>query len=105
MVDPKRKLVGWKIYYMDGTILSSRHHKWIECKQTEIEVVKLFYINSDGSKDVNVHHGQEYYLLNDLDAEKIPKEIKIGKAMDGEKFWEMYDKATKTDIEFVDVMI
>lgn len=103
MVDENRVLVGWKIWYKSGTVLNSKNNKWTECKQNEVEVVKLFYINSDGSQDVSIHHGQELYILNDL--LDIPKTIKIGKSMEGEEFWDLFDKATKEDKEFVEELI
>lgn len=103
MVDPDKVLIGWKIWYGNGTVLKSKHNKWINCPQTNIQVVKLFYLNSDGTIEVCVHHGQEYYILDDL--LHVPKEIKIGKSMEGEEFWEMYDRATKTDTELVTEMI
>ena len=102
MVDENRVLIGWKIWYKSGTVLSSKNNKWVECKQNEIQVVKMFYKNSDGTVEVNEHHGQEYYILNDLLI--IPQEIKIGKSMEGEEFWDLYDKA-KNDTDFVGEML
>ena len=95
-----RKLVGWKIWYMDGTVLSSKNNKWIDCKQGEIEVVKMFY-SSDSGLETNLHHGQEYYILDDL--LQLPIEIKIGKGMEGEEFWEMYEQA-KNETEIITEM-
>lgn len=103
MVDPNRKLVGWKIWYASGTVLTSKNNEWIKCKQNQVQVVKIFYINSDGSRDVSVYHGQEFYILDEL--LDIPKTVKIGKAMEGEEFWDLFDKATKDDKEFVEELI
>jgi len=103
VVDPDKILIGWKLYYGNGTVLSSKHNKWIDCPQKNIQVQKLFYRNFDGTIEVCIHHGQEYYILDDL--LEIPKEIKIGKSMEGEEFWDMYDHATKRDSELVTEMI
>jgi len=102
MVNPNRKLVGWKIWFEDGVVLDSIHNKWEDCKQTGVQIVKMFYVNPDGTKEVNIHKNQEYYLLNDLLV--LPNQLKIGKSIEGEKFWEMFDSA-EADKKFVEVLI
>jgi len=102
MVDPNRKLVGWKIWFDDGVVIDSRNNKWENCRQDGIQVVKMYYRNTDGTKETNIHRNQEYYLLNDL--LEIPKEIKIGSSILGDKFWELVDLA-EADLKFVEEMI
>jgi len=99
MVNSERKLVGWKIYYESGIVLDSKNNIWNKCKQNGVQVVKMFYRNPDGSTEINIHKAQEYYILNDLLT--LPPEIKIGKSISGEEFWEIFDiaEADKTFIE------
>jgi len=98
-----RVLVGWKIWYGKGLVLDSRYNKWKDCPQKDIQVVKMFYRNDQTQIEVNEHHGQEYYLLNDL--LDVPPEIKIGKSMkDDNSFWVLYDKA-KDDTEEITRML
>jgi len=102
MVNPDRKLVGWKIWYDTGIVLDSRNNYWIDCKQNGVQIVKMYYKNPDGTEEVNLMKNQEYYLLNDL--LQIPKEIKIGKSIAGEEFWEMFDNA-EADKVFIEEII
>jgi len=103
VVDPDKVLTGWKIWYGDGTVLTSEFNNWIDIPQKNVQVVKMFYRNFDGTIEVCVHHGQEYYILDDL--LKIPKEIKIGKSMQpDDKFWDLFEEA-KSNGELVEEMI
>jgi len=102
MVNPDRVLVGWKIYYDDGIVLDSKNNIWNQCRQNGIQIVKMFYENPDGTTEVNIHKGQEYYLLNDVLI--VPEEIKIGKSIEGEEFWKMFDIA-EADKTFVGEML
>jgi len=96
-----RVIIGWKIWFMDGLVLDSRFNKWIDCQQKGVEVVKIFYRNNLGEVETSEYHGQEYYLLDD--SLNVCKAVKIGKAMEGEKYWELYDKA-KDDLEVISEM-
>jgi len=96
-----RRLIGWKIFYGDGQRISSKTKKWIDCPQENVQIVKLFY-QSDTGIEVNVHKGQEYYLLNDL--LEIPKEIKIGKGIEGFIYVNIEQNAMN-DTEIIDSMV
>jgi len=102
MVNPDRKLVGWKIWYDSGIVLDSRNNYWIDCKQNGVQIVKMYYKNPDGTTEVNLMKNQEYYLLNDL--LQLPKEMKIGKSIAGEEFWKMFDIA-EADKAFIEEII
>jgi len=97
-----RILVGWKIWYANGVVIDSRFNKWEDCPQLNVQIVKMFYRNSDGAIETNEHHGQEYYLLDDL--LEVPKTIKIGKAMNGENYYKLLDNAND-DIKIVEEML
>jgi len=86
-----RILVGWKIWYSNGIVLDSRYNKWSDCPQSNVQIVKMFYRNDEGGIETNEHHGQEYYLLDDL--LEVPSTIKIGKAMNGDNYYKMLDEA------------
>ena len=96
-----RVLVGWKIWYNDGSQSSSENNKWIEVKQNGVELVKLFYRAENGNIETELQH-QEYYILDDL--LPLPKEIKIGKHMDDNEFWVLFNKV-KAETEIVKEMI
>jgi len=101
MVDPDRELIGWKIWYGNGTVLTSEFNKWINIPQKNVQIVKLFYKGKNGI-EVNIHKNQEYYLLNDL--VWIPMTMKIGKSIDPDKFYDMLDEA-ETESKIVEIMI
>lgn len=92
MVDENRKLIGWKVWYGDGTVLTSEFNKWIDIPQKNMQIQKLFYKGKNGI-EVNVHKNQEYYLLNDL--LQIPMSMKIGKSIDPDEFYDMLEEAEK----------
>lgn len=89
-----RKLVGWEIFYDDGTVLNSEFNKWEECKQTGVQVVKKFY-SSDNGIETNIHHNEEYYFLDDL--LEVPQTIKMGRGMQGDKFYLLLEKAKNSN--------
>lgn len=97
-----RVLIGWKIFYGDKTIITSKYCRWTQAPQKNVQVVKLFYRADNDKLEVNVHFNQEYYLLDDL--LELPLEIKSGKAIDGEKFWEIKANAIN-DTEILTSMI
>ena len=78
-----RKLIGWKIWYGDGTVLTSDFNKWIDTPQKNVQVVKLFY-SSDSGFESNLYHNQEYYILDSL--LEVAKEIKLGKGINRDIF-------------------
>lgn len=92
-----RQLIGFKIWYSNGKIITSRDSKWTDAPQGGVQVVKMFY-SSDNGIEVNVHSKQEYYLLDAI--LKLPKEIKTGKAIRYERFIEILTES-QTDEEIV----
>lgn len=101
MVDENRKLIGWKVWYGDGTVLTSEFNKWIDIPQKDMQIQKLFYKGKNGI-EVNIHKNQEYYLLNDL--LEIPMTMKIGKSIDSDKFYDTLELALR-DKNTVEEMI
>lgn len=96
-----RRLIGWKIFYGDGRRITSKTQKWIDSPQENIQIVKLFY-QSDNGIEINVHKGQEYYILDSL--LELPKEIKIGKGIEGFQYVNIEQNAIN-DEEIIDSMI
>ena len=101
LVNPERKLVGWKIWYESGIVLDSKNNKWEDCKQNGVQIVKMFYENPDGTQEINIHKNQEYYILNDL--LKLQPAMKIGSSIEGEEFWKLFDSA-EADKAFIEVI-
>ena len=89
-----RDLVGFKIWYGDGSIVKSTEQSWENSPQKNIQVIKLFYKSENGI-ETDLHFGQDYYLLDDLI--EVPKSIKIGRAIDGEEFYKILSKANLDD--------
>lgn len=96
-----RVLIGWKIWFGDGTVLNSKFNLWEKCKQENVQVVKMFYKSDDGI-EANIHHNQEYYLLDDL--LKIPPQIKTGKGIKREVFDDILEAATRDQQEIKDMI-
>jgi len=96
-----RKLIGWKIWYGDGTVLISEFNKWEDTPQKNVQVVKLFYKGDNGIES-NIHKNQEFYFLNDL--LDVPQTIKMGKSINADKFYDILELA-ELDSRAVEKMI
>lgn len=55
------ELVGWKVFYDDGTECSSQEKSWEELPLDGVLAVVEYY--SDGSR--TIHHSRDYYILSD----------------------------------------
>ncbi|MHA2401569.1 MAG: hypothetical protein ACXADH_01140 [Candidatus Kariarchaeaceae archaeon] len=95
-------LVGWKLYYFDGTIIDSTQMKFEDAPQFGIEVFLKWYSRKKGGYSVEVQNGLDFYVLYSDIAESLdlPKEIKLGKNLPRENFDELLKiaRADKTPV-------
>mgnify|MGYP001566626251 FL=1 len=56
-----RELIGWRVFYDNGTECSSDNSKWEDIPADGVLVVVELY--DDGSKEI--HHSRDYYVLDD----------------------------------------
>jgi hypothetical protein len=113
----KRKLVGWKAVYTDGSEYNSILYTWEEIPQRGFAALKKFFQIFDDNGDLiqmpdgsfyfsETKVGDDLYILDDdlRDAVFIPHEIKIGEWMTDEDFHPLYDNL-RNDSEIITVMI
>ena len=88
-------LVGWKLYYADGSTIDSTQMKFDDAPQIGVEVLLKWYKRSKGGYSVEVQNGYDFYVLYSDVAEdlKVPKQIKLGKNLPREYFDEILAKA------------
>ena len=107
------KLLGWRIYYGDGSVFSSLDGGWKEAPSENVQAVVVFYLetysipHSDGSMRVfnyrKVLHSQEYYWLEPdgpvagdakiASAQRSAGTVKAGGLLTKELFRDIYDRA------------
>lgn len=96
------KLIGWKLYYDNGSVLSSLEAKWEDAPPDGIQILVEFY--DDGSKKLHIE--RDYYILDDGKAYGtnninpwLRKNgiVKFGRWTADDKFQELIKKA-KADV-------
>lgn len=96
------KLIGWKLYYDNGSVLSSLETKWEDAPPDGIQVLVEFY--DDGSKKLHIE--RDYYILDDGKAYGTNNInpwlrkygiVKFGRWSSDDKFQELIKKA-KVDV-------
>jgi len=102
-----RELIGWKAYYIDGSIYRSDEYKWEDIPQDGLQILTKYFYNPEKNlkyKEVNCAH--DVYSLNDDIRDKldIPKELKIGRWMEQNAFNLLRGKA-QDDEEIIEVRI
>lgn len=92
------KLVGWKIYFDDGRVFSSREGEWKDAPVDGVQVLVEFY--DDGTRSLHVE--RDYYLLDDgkgFGTNNITPwlckqgTVKFGRWSSNDKFRELVQKA------------
>jgi hypothetical protein len=87
---PKRELLGWKIWYTDGTVFTSESTKWEDLPVFGVQVVKKFWKYENGTTGAEMFCGADAYID---DHNKFTKEtaytlIKLGEYL----LYEDYEK-------------
>lgn len=97
------KVIGWKIWYGDGTTFSSLQVPWEKAPDQNVQVVMVYYDKKDGQGRSCriVFCGDDLYWKNDKDefgtsfedTVKVGDVVKFGKKMDSKDYELMRMKA------------
>jgi len=96
------RLIGWKLYYDDGSVFASTHVLWQDAPSDGIQVLVEFY--DDGTKKIHIE--RDYYILDDGKAYgtnninpwlRKQGTVKFGRWSSDDKFQELVKKA-KSDV-------
>lgn len=96
------KLIGWRIYYDDGSVFSSLDGDWKDAPSDGVQVLVEFY--EDGSRKIHIE--RDYYMLDDGKAFgtnninpwlRKKGEVKFGRWSSDDKFHELVRRA-KEDV-------
>ncbi len=107
-------VLGWRIYYSDGSTACSRELSWEQAACDGIQVVVVFY-----AKTYQIHRngewltenyvcrleGQDYYWQDARGfgcgtAKDVPEgaSVKLGRYMTGEEFMAVYNRALQDSV-------
>jgi len=100
------KIIGWKAWYGDGGIYTSKDFKWVDIPVNNFQYLKVFY-----DKNTNTFAGLDLYCITQ-DHEEIerlinedPRNIKIGQLMNSLKEFQDFEKQIEADKEIITEMI
>ena len=104
--------VGWRIYYRDGSVVSSRNMEWSQASSDYVEIVTVYFQETykiwhgdqqDTENYCHLFHGVDYYWMKDNVigagmAADVPtglpdNTVKVGMLMDDADFARIYDQA------------
>ena len=89
-------LCGWKIFYSDGTTLTSKDCKFVDAPNDGIEVLIKYYKTKTGYSR-EIQNGLDLYLLKPIDAleiaDQLPNKVKIGRNLPYGEFRKILDSA------------
>lgn len=100
------RLVGWKLYFDDGSVFSSLNGRWEDAPADGIQVLVEFY--EDGTK--KLHLERDYYILDEGKAYgtnnlnpwlRKKREVKFGRWSADDKFKGLVAKAKRESIDTV----
>jgi hypothetical protein len=85
------KLVGWKLFYTDGSTASSMSTKFNDAPQLGVQALIKYYRRKLGGYSREVQNGQDFYLLYPEIAEQLSMsdQVKVGKAITNAAFDEI----------------
>ena len=96
------KMIGWKMYYDIGSVISSSDCEWRDAPSDGVQVLVEFY--DDGSRKIHIE--RDYYILDDGKAYgtnninpwlRKQGTVKFGRWSSNDKFQELIRKA-KSDV-------
>ena len=99
-------LAGWKIFYWDGTTVTSRDCKFEDAPQRGVEVIIKYWKRAKGGYSREIQNGLDLYVLHPFEALDIdvPPKVKVGLNLPPERFAEIL-AAARADKEFVVEML
>lgn len=89
------KVIGWKIWYGDGTTFSSLQGTWKKAPDQDVQILMIYYDKKDlqNRSTRKVFSGDNFYFSDDVifnssfeDESKVIGIVKYGKWMDGKGF-------------------
>lgn len=99
-----KTIIGWKIYYGDGSVVSSKEISWQEAKSDDVQVLIVYYeetykIWRDGKQlEENyrdMYFGKDYYWqFGNGQAHNVPEDVdvKLGKELEQAKWRSIYNR-------------
>ena len=99
--------IGWKLYYGDGTIVSSLQRSWPEAPSDNIQVLSVYFaetyrIHRDGEWHKehyrDMYFGKDYYWqFGNGQVAQVPKgaEVKLGRELESNEWRKLYERARK----------
>ena len=109
----KRKILGWKAWYADGSVYSSLTCKWEHTPKSGLQILKKFYYQYEVGKEsfekrangedrifTEIQSGADVYCVDDLLIDETqPSYIKRGTYIDQYEYKDIFNNATKdTDV-------
>ena len=104
--DANDMMIGWKAWYGDGKIYTSKDYKWVDIPVTNIQYLKVFY-----DRNTDSFAGQDLYCIssdpNEIEKliKKDSRNIKIGKAIGTLKDWLSFQDPIELEKDIVNEMI
>lgn len=98
-------LVGWKLWYTDGSFITSNDIKFDEAPQAGVQALIKYYKRSKGGYSREIQTGLDMYVLyseQPLDLE-LPPQIKKGENLSDED-WTKFNKMVRDDKDMVESM-
>lgn len=98
-------LVGWKLFYTDGSTITSAEMSFNDAPQNGIQVLIKYYKREKGGYSREVQNGLDLYVLYSDQAEQLdlPPDIKKGENLTNQRFEELLALA-RADTEIVTEM-
>lgn len=98
-------LVGWKLFYTDGSTVTSAQMRFEDAPQQGVQVLVKYYRRAKGGYSREIQNGLDMYVLFSeqpltLD---LPPEIKLGENVSNARFYEVLG-AAREDAEIVTEM-
>jgi hypothetical protein len=87
-------MVGWELWYTDGTVYTSDDGPWEDAPQFGIQALVRYTERDKGGVGAEIVNGNDLYTVDRPTALNIdlPPEVKIGEEMDREEFDKLMDR-------------
>lgn len=74
------RLVGWKLFYADGKVFTSRDCAFEDAPQRGIVVLIKYHARKNQPPFREIQSGKDFYVLYPFDAldVEVPKKVKVG---------------------------
>ena len=100
------KLIGWKVWYSNGTTYTSKNHKWVDIPINHFQATKKFF-----DKHTEIQAGLNLYCITD-DHDEICnmlkedyRNVKVGEAFETLEEWKTFFIMIEADKERVTEII